>query len=85
MFRKVLGSSSLLNFDSFFTNLSNFNSMTIDFKITSFNLTQDWGFFNALRDFFNIFLSAGGVIVWLGVNLINLLLFLVQFLQVLFV
>lgn len=86
LFRRVNGfAGSSFGFDNLLSNLSNSNSLQIRFDISSFNIGGNWGIVDGLRQFFNAFATILGVLIWLGTNLINLILFLAQFTRILFV
>lgn len=86
LFRRVIGGTGLfMGFENFFEQLSNVDSLQINFGVESFIINADWGILNGLKNFINVFAYILGVLVWLGVNLINLLLFLMQFVRILFV
>lgn len=86
LFWRLRGSSNTLNFTGFLKFLSNLNSVDIGaVNINSFVVGGDWGVFNFLRNFFNIFANLFGVVVWLSANVINVIRYLVAFIQFLFV
>lgn len=68
-----------LSFNGFLSMLSNSNSYSINVNISDFSINADWGLLNGLKNFFNVFANIFGVVVWLGSNLLNLVLFLGQF------
>lgn len=86
VFRHVNGfTGSTFGFDNLLSNLSNSNSMQIRFDISAFQIGGDWGIVDGIRRFFNAFATILGVLIWLGTNLINLVLFVAQFARLLFV
>ena len=86
LFRRVNGFVvSSFGFDNLLSNLSNFDSLQIRFDIASFQIGGNWGIVDGIRQFFNAFATILGVLIWFGSNLINLILFLLQFLRILLV
>lgn len=79
VFRVVNGSKDV-SFTGFLNWLSNLNFKGVTINISDYKIGDDWGLFNGLRDFFNIFAQASGVIAWLGANVLNFLTFCAQFL-----
>lgn len=84
LFWSVRSNSSSLTFTGFLDWFSNLNSFDISINVSSYEISGDWGIFNGLKNFFNIFAKAFGVIVWLFANLLNLLFYCINFLQFLF-
>lgn len=83
LFRRILGGNSL-TFNGLLDYLSNTQGVSIDINISNFSIGGNWGIVDGLRQFFNIFAKLFGVLVWLGSNLINLILFLAQFVSFVF-
>lgn len=77
--------SGFFGFENLLNNLSNSNTIQLRFDISSFTIGGDWGIFDGIRQFFNAFATILGVLIWFGANLINLILFLFQFVRLLFV
>lgn len=86
LFRRVSGfSNSGFGFSNLMTNLSNSDTMQLSFDISKFQIGGNWGIVDGIRHFFNDFATILGVLIWLGTNLINLILFLAQFARILFI
>lgn len=83
-FIKKANGLDALSFRSFLTWLGSVNSMPIRVNISDYSIVADWGLLNGLRDFFNIFSTLFGVLVYCCANLINLLIFMSQFLVFIF-
>lgn len=84
-FARKLVNNADLSFSGFLTWLGTVDSFNIQVDISSFRIGGDWGWFDGLRNFFNIFANLFGVIVYLCANLINLIIFIGQFLAFMFV
>lgn len=84
LFRRINNGTNV-SFNGFLDMLSRSNSFSITVNISDFTINGNWGLIDGLRQFFNVFAQIFGVLVWLGSNLINLILFLGQFLSYLFV
>lgn len=82
-FKKSQG-GSVLSFSSFLDWLSNRSSFKISINISDYFIGGDWGLFDGFRNFLNIFAQLSGCLAWLGANLINIIIFLAQFLLFLF-
>ena len=76
--------SSYLTFRGFLDWLSSVNTTHFSVNVQDFTIVADWGIFNAIRDFLNIFGTMFGIIFFFGANLLNLLLFVSQFLVFIF-
>lgn len=74
-----------LTFAGFLEFLSGLNSVDVTFSISQFSISGNWGVLDFLRNFFNVFATFLGVIAWLGVNVYNVAMYLIQFIQFLFV
>lgn len=74
-----------LTFSSLLNWLGNLRSFSLQVNISDFTIVADWGLFNFLRNFLNIFTTSFGILYFLGANLINLLIFIGQFLLFIFV
>lgn len=86
VFRHVNGFSGFsFGFDNLLSNLSSTETLQIKFDISSFQIGGNWGIVDGIRQFFNAFATILGVLIWLGTNLINLILFLAQFVRILLV
>lgn len=86
IFRRVNGfDGSNFGLTNLLSNLSSSNSLQIQFDISSFQIGGNWGIVDGIRQFFNAFATILGVLIWLGTNLINLILFLAQFVRILLV
>lgn len=68
-----------LSFTSFLNWLGDLDSFTINISISDFFIYGNWGILDGLRNFFNIFAQLFGVIVYMGSNAINLIIFAGQF------
>lgn len=85
LFRTLQGSSNGLSFTSLLNWLSNdFEAIEINVDISSFGISQSWGPFDGLRIFLDKLGQMFGAFVWLGANMINVVLFLAQFVSFLF-
>lgn len=84
VFWVLRGSSNTVNFTGFLEFLSNLNSVDINVSVSNFVIGGDWGVFEFLRNFFNIFAQLFGVIVWLFSNIVNVLNYVLQFIFFLF-
>lgn len=80
--RKSYGSSgsSGLTFVSFLDWLSSRQSFKISVDISSFGVDGNWGVFDFFRVFLDYIAQFSGVLAWLGSNLVNLVIFVGQFL-----
>lgn len=86
LFRFVNGfTGSNFGLTNLLSNLSNSNSLQIQFDISAFQIGGNWGVVDGIRQFFNAFATILGVLIWLGTNLINLILFLAQFARILLI
>ena len=83
LIRKV-NAGTPVTFSSFLNWLGDVNSFHLGVNISDFTISSDWGMFNFFKEFLNIFTTSFGVISFIGSNLINLLVFLGQFLLFLF-
>lgn len=84
IFWQMRNGSSNLSFAGLLDWFSNLNSVEVNVDVGNFFIGGDWGIFDGLRNFFNIFAQAFGVIVWLFSNILNLLLYLVSFVRFIF-
>lgn len=84
LFWSLRSGSSNLTFAGFLDWFSNLNSLDVNIDVSNFGIRGDWGLLDGLKNFFNIFAKAFGVIVWLFANLLNILLYCISFLQFLF-
>ena len=84
-FARKLTSGADLSFSAFLNWLGNIDYYSISVKISSFTIKGDWGIVDGLRKFFNMFGNLFGVSVYMCANLINLILFLMQFVRFIFV
>lgn len=85
VFWKLRGSNNILITENFLEWLSNLNRLDINLNVENFSIRGDWGVFNGLRNFLNIFTSIFGVIIWLFSNLLQLVLYVVDFIRFIFV
>lgn len=83
IFRQAFSGADL-SFASFLSWLGSVEDISINFSIESFFINGNWGIFDGFRSFLNIFTQLFAVIVYLGTQLINLVLFLGQFIAFLF-
>lgn len=83
LFRKANNGSDI-SFASFLDWLSNLNTFQFNVNIQDFFIYGNWGVFDFLRNFFNIFTGLFGVIVYLFSNLLNLFIYLTQFIVFLY-
>ena len=84
-FARKLSFNTDLSFSAFLNLLGSVDSFDIKVNISSFTINGDWGLFDGFRNFLNIFANLFGVIVYLGANLVNLFVFIGQFLTFMFV
>lgn len=73
-----------LTFSGFLEYLTTSPTIIPSFSITDFAIVSDWGLFNGLKDFLNIFTQLFGIIVWVCSSIINVLLYLFYFLRFIF-
>lgn len=85
VFWKLRGSDNILITENFLEWLGNLNRLDINLNVENFSIRGDWGIFNGLRNFLNIFTSIFGVIIWLFSNLLQLVLYIVDFIRFIFV
>lgn len=83
IFRQTFAGADL-SFASFLSWLGSVEDISINFSIESFFIGGSWGIFDGFRSFLNIFTQLFGVIVYLGTQLINLVIFVGQFIAFLF-
>lgn len=76
---RILFNGSSVTFSGFLDFVSNTNFSQINVNIRDFTIVSDWGLFNFLKDFINIFASLMGVTFFMVSNLLNLLLFILNF------
>lgn len=81
---RLRGSDTTLTFTGFLDWLSGLNSVEVPYSFTEITIGGDWGPFDVIRNFLQMFLSVMSVVVWLFANLVNVCLYLVSFLQFLF-
>lgn len=84
LFWRTRNSSNPLTFTGFLEFLSGLNSADVNFSVSKFTIEQSWGILNPLRKVFNVVATFLGVIGWLGVNVYNVAMYLIQFIQFLF-
>lgn len=80
---RSITNTGFLTFESFINQCSNFSSI----PFVSFNdltITADWALFNFFRDFLNLFTAPLTILIFIATNLINALLFVVQFVGIFF-
>lgn len=82
---RVRGGQTNLTFTGFLDWLSNLNYVDIDLSFVNMRIGGDWGWFDFMRNFLNIFASVFGVICWLFGNLLNVCLYVLDFLRFLFI
>lgn len=85
VFWKLRGSDNILITKNFLEWLGGLNRLDINLNVENFSIRGDWGIFDGLRDFLNIFTSIFGVIIWLFSNLLQLVLYIVDFIRFIFV
>lgn len=84
LIRQSAGLSDI-SFGGFLNYISNTPSFIPRLNITKFGIVGDWGLFEGLKNFFNIFAKMFGIIIYLGESLLNMLLTLFYFLRYIFV
>ncbi|MBE5735420.1 MAG: hypothetical protein E7361_03135 [Clostridiales bacterium] len=84
-FARSLFAGNDLSFSSFLEWLGNVDSAYFDVGITDFTIYGNWGVFDFLRGFLNIFTGLFSVIVFFCANLINLIFFVLQFVRFIFI
>lgn len=79
--------SSFLDFISSNDFITNFGQLInpISNVISDLTIKSDWGLFNFLRDFFNVFSNIFGFVYWLVANMIYAVSFILRFVGYLFV
>ena len=85
IFRKFTGNSNTPTFTSFLDMLTNVKTPSIPFVNYSFSALGDWGVFNFLRDFLNVFVDLFNVILFLVNGIMSLFQYVVSFLGWLYV
>lgn len=85
IFRKFTGNNNTPTFTSFLDMLTNIETPTIPFVNYSFTTLGDWGVFNWLRDFLNVFVDLFNVILFLVNGIISLFQYVTNFILWLYV
>lgn len=85
IFRKFTGNNNIPTFTSFLEMLTNIETPTIPFVNYSFTSLGDWGVFNWLRDFLNVFVDLFNVILFLVNGIISLFQYVTNFIMWLYV
>ena len=75
---KAASGKSPVTFTSLLEFLSTIDRPFVNFAISDYSITADWGLLNGLRNFFNIFMSIFGIGVFTAKSLVNVLAFLFQ-------
>lgn len=83
IFRQAFAGADL-SFASFLNWLGSVEDISINFSVESFFIYGNWGIFDGFRSFLNIFTQLFGVIVYLGSQFINIIIFAGQFIAFLF-
>lgn len=83
-FWRSRGSANPFTFSSFLHFLSTLNNVDVNFNISTFIIGGDWGAFNFFRNILNGFGSILGAVIWLGVNVVNVAVYLYQFISFLY-
>lgn len=78
-----LGTASSFAFEDFLQMLS-LSSKPVISPIVNLTITADWGVFNFLRGFLNLFSGILTIIYFVGANLINVLGFIFHFISYIF-
>lgn len=79
--KKTYGGGEPLTFTGFLDWLSNREDISINIDVTQIGVSGDWGIFNWLRVYFDFMAKSAAVIAWLSANVVNILLFLGQFIS----
>lgn len=74
-----------VTFSGFLQWLSQVNTFPLKVDISSYGVSGNWGLLEGVRLFFDSFAKLFGVVIYLGANVINVLLFFAQFLYFIFV
>lgn len=85
IFRKFTGNNTTPTFTSFLEMLTNVKTPSIPFVNYSFSSLGDWGVFNFLRDFLNVFVDLFNVILFLVNGIMSLFQYVVSFVSWLYV
>lgn len=85
IFRKFTGNNNTPTFTSFLDMLTNVKTPSIPFVNFSFTVLGDWGVFNFLRDFLNVFVDLFNVILFLVNGIISLFQYVTSFITWLYV
>lgn len=84
-FLRIMTGYGSLTFESLLNYLQNAPSFDFYSIVSNYSITTDWGLFNFLRDFFNMFISLFNVIVFLAKNVLNLINYIIYFIRLVFV
>lgn len=77
---KTAGGKSPISFTGLLEYLSSINRPFVNFAISDYTITADWGLINGLRDIINVIMSVVGVAVFIGKSLVNSFAYLFQIL-----
>lgn len=80
----VLKEDNIVSFKGLLDFLANAPQIDLSFLDWSAINLGDWGAFNWLRDFFNIFISAINVVVFVGTMAVQLIMYFLYFLKFIF-
>ena len=68
---KTASGNPPVTFTSLLEFLSTIERPFVNFSIGDYTITADWGLINGLRDFFNVFMSLVGILVFTAKSLIH--------------
>ena len=83
-FARSLTQSGGLTFEAIFQYISATPTIPL-IPLNSLTITANWGIFNFVRDFINIFTGILTISTWFAINMMNALLFIFRFVTLMFV
>lgn len=84
LFRVLNNAPANITFNSFLDYISNVPDIKF-VNISDFSIVGDWGFFDFLRDFLNLFTKFIGFSIWFGQNVTNLIIWLFYIVSYIFI
>ena len=82
--RNFASNDNMLTFQGLMEYLSNIETIPL-IPINSLNIGGDWGWFNFIRDFLNLFTGLMTIAIWISTSAINCVVYLFKFVQLCFV
>lgn len=82
---RILNNGSPLTLSSFLDYLSTAPQLVANGGFINLSIVADWGVFNFLRDFLNIFAGLLSCLIYLGSMIIQLITYIIWFLKYLFI